>query len=638
MGSTFSGIEVGKRGLSVHQQALHTTGHNISNADNKNYARQRVNITSNDPIYDPSLNRAMVAGQIGQGSKVQSIERIRDNFIDDRIIESTSDKEYWGAKNDYLYRTEMIFNEPGGMTLRTQLDQFWSAWEELSNYPDETAHRSVVMEKATGLGSRIEDTFKNLVSLRDQANRELESKGNLLLNLGENVRVLNEKIRKAEALGDNPNDLYDKRDAFLQEMANLADITIGRSDEDELMVFIGQQIFVQGSKMQKFEIVGDPGNEGLNKFVWTENQKDVLFKSGRIQGLFEVRDVVLRDKIDSVDSYALNLVDTVNEIHRDGFGLNGKTNVNFFQPRDLSQNSFAEFDADGDGVNDTTALYRVTGKTSVDGDRPIGIYGTITFHKNDDKSTPVLIPYTAEDSLHDVVKRINRSRAGVVAFTNHDNQLVLKGTISEENPKMNFIIRHIEDSGNLLVGMTGILAANGASGSFDFKKVGEGNLNKLQSPMQDLTFTPQYHPASFVRLNDEIKSNVSSIAAARGRDVGGTGDYNTPNGHKDGSNALLIASFLRDKNMMVNYDKNFTDFYSNMISKLGTEAREAKQELGTQEALLGEFENLRQSVMGVNLDEEMANMVQFQHSYNAAAKMINVQNEMLDVIINRLGV
>jgi flagellar hook-associated protein 1 FlgK len=72
--------------------------------------------------------------------------------------------------------------------------------------------------------------------------------------------------------------------------------------------------------------------------------------------------------------------------------------------------------------------------------------------------------------------------------------------------------------------------------------------------------------------------------------------------------------------------------------QLSIKAREAKQELGTQTALLSEFEKLRQSVMGVNLDEEMANMVQYQHSYNAAAKMINLQNEMLDVIINRLGV
>ncbi|HRG49318.1 MAG TPA: flagellar hook-associated protein FlgK, partial [Leptospiraceae bacterium] len=214
MGSTFSGLEVGKKGLSVHQQALHTTGHNISNADNKQYARQRVQITAAEPMYDPSLNRAMVAGQIGQGSKVPEIERIRDSFIDDRIQETSSVKDYWSARNDYLYRIEMVFNEPGGMTLRGQMDQFWSAWEELANYPDESAHRSVVKEKAIGLGNRIEDTYRKLTQLQDQANKEVESKTTHLNGIGNSIRALNEKIQKAEALGDRPNDLYDKRDGL----------------------------------------------------------------------------------------------------------------------------------------------------------------------------------------------------------------------------------------------------------------------------------------------------------------------------------------------------------------------------------------------------------------------------------------
>ena len=431
MGSTFSGLEVGKKGLSVHQQALHTTGHNISNADNKQYARQRVQITAAEPMYDPSLNRAMVAGQIGQGSKVPEIERIRDSFIDDRIQETSSVKDYWSARNDYLYRIEMVFNEPGGMTLRGQMDQFWSAWEELANYPDESAHRSVVKEKAIGLGNRIEDTYRKLTQLQDQANKEVESKTSHLNGIGNSIRALNEKIQKAEALGDRPNDLYDKRDGLLQELSELVDINIGRSDKDEFMVFIGQQIFVQGSKKENIELVGNPDNEGKLKLVWERDGKDVLLRSGHIQGLIEVRDFVLREKIDNVDTFAINLTDTVNEIHKDGFGLNGKTNLNFFQPRDLALNSNAEYDSNGDGINDKTAIYRVTGRTTLDATRPIAISGTITIQKNDEKSTQVLIPYNVDDTLNDVIKRINRSESGVVAFMNHDNQLVLKGVPAE---------------------------------------------------------------------------------------------------------------------------------------------------------------------------------------------------------------
>ncbi|TGN17170.1 flagellar hook-associated protein FlgK [Leptospira idonii] len=637
MGSTFQGIEIGKRGLSAHQQAIQTTGHNISNADNKHYARQRVVMNSMDPIYEPALNRAEVAGQIGQGVKVAEIERVRDNFIDDRIIDSSSLKDYWGKKNDYLYQVETVFNEPSGTTLRSLMDNFWSSWEDLSSYPEETAHRAVVQEKAEGLGSRMEDVFRKLTQLRDQSNREIESKVNHLNTVAENIKSLNEKITKSQALGDNPNDLLDRRDELLQELAGMVDITIGRSDEDELMVFIGQQILVQGQKVHKINIVGNPNNDGLLDMQWSETGSPVLLRKGSIQALYEIRDKILVEKINSVDALAINAMDVINEIHKDGFGLNGKTNLNFFEQRSLATNTFGEIDTDGDGVNDKTAVFRVTGRTSLDPDRPIGISGTLRFLKATDRGEEeVLVPYSKDDTLNAVIKRINRSETGVVAYMSHDNQLAMKSTTQPFNKKENFIIRHLEDSGELLVGLTGILSASGAAGSFDYRKLGE--LNKFQANSQDITLTPMYHPSAFFKMSEDVRNNPANIAAARGKDVGGTGDYNSPNGHKDGTNALLIAAALREKPVMFDYSKTTDDFYNSLISRLGTEAREANQEYTTQNELMVELENMRQSVMGVNLDEEMANMVQFQQSYNASARMISTLNEMLDTIINRLGV
>ena len=104
MNSTFMGIEIGKRGLHSHQQALHVTGHNISNAENKEYSRQRVVITSADPLYVPALNRSNSPGNIGQGSVVQTVERIRDSFIDDRIVAEKDVMGYWNTKNDFIHQ------------------------------------------------------------------------------------------------------------------------------------------------------------------------------------------------------------------------------------------------------------------------------------------------------------------------------------------------------------------------------------------------------------------------------------------------------------------------------------------------------------------------------------------------------
>jgi flagellar hook-associated protein 1 FlgK len=635
MGSTFSGIELGKRGLSSHQQALQTAGHNISNADNKHYARQRVNINASDPIYEPSLNRAQVAGQIGQGSVVSSIERIRDNFIDDRIIDTSSQKEYWAKKEAYLGQMEVVFNEPTGNTLRTLMDSFWNSWEDLSNYPEDNAHRSVVQEKAAGLGSRMEDVHRKLSQLQNQANREVETLANKLNGIAESVRTLNERIGKAEALGDQPNDLYDRRDQLLQELSGMVDINIGRNDEDELMVFIGQQILVQGQKREHILITGNPTKDGLFDLQWEKSGKDILLKTGSLQALMEVRDNIIVEKIAQVDSLAINTMDVVNQIHRDGFGLNGSTNLNFFESRPLSNNTFGEVDTDGDGQLDRTAIFRVSGKTSLDADKPIGISGAIKLIKPGDKEQEVIVPYSVDDTMNDVIKRINRSEAGVVAYMNQDNQLTIKATTSPENPKESFQIRHLEDSGQLLVGMTGILFASGTAGSFDSRRLGE--IGKFQTSSEDIALTPHYHPSSFFKLTAEIQNNPANIAAGRGKDVGGLGDFNSPSGHKDGRNALLIASALREKPVMFDYSKTTDDFYNSLISKLGTQTSEARQEHTTQTDLMLELENMRQSVMGVNLDEEMANMVQFQHAYNASARLIQTMSELLDTVINRLG-
>ena len=160
MTSTFMGLEIGKRGITSHQQALHVTGHNISNAENKEYSRQRVVISSADPIYALALNRANAAGQIGQGSTVESIERIRDSFIDDRIVAEKNTMGYWKSKDDFIYQIEGIYNEPSDQSLRSRMDALWGAWQELSKYPEERSTREVVKEKGVHLANEVNNIFR----------------------------------------------------------------------------------------------------------------------------------------------------------------------------------------------------------------------------------------------------------------------------------------------------------------------------------------------------------------------------------------------------------------------------------------------------------------------------------------------
>jgi len=645
-GGTFGGFEIAKSGLRAHQLALQTTGHNISNADNEHYARQRVAMESQNPLYEPALNRAHVAGQIGQGVSVAQIERIRDHFYDDQIINLENTKNDWEARQLYLQQMEYIFNEPSDNTLRSLADDFWGSWQELANYPSDFAHREVVLERANALTTRVQDIYNKLSELRTRANNEVITAVDRINSLASEIRELNERILKSEALGDNPNDLKDRRDKALENLSKLANVHVGRGDRDELIVFIGEQALVQGEIQRRLKTTPDPQNEGMARIQWEHNDKDLVLGGGKLFGLLHMRDRSIVERITAVDEFSVNLADIVNEVHKDGFGLNGSTNKEFFNIRPLSpnargsyllQNASSNFDLNQDGTAEVTAVFRATGANVIDPTKRTGLDGTLTFYKNDANNTPVRIDYSRDESMEEVINRINDTNAGVVAYMNHDNQLAIKATAAEPggDRRTNFMIRHLEDSGDLLVGYAGVLNTSGEAGAFDFRRVNE--ISKLRAPLQDITLTPTFHPAGYLRLSGEVRDDPASLAAGRGKDVGGTGDYNTPGGVQDGSNALLVAAALKQESRMIGHAENSEQFYNALISRLGTESRTAEDAVLRQQDELVHLNKQRQSIMGVSLDEEMSNMVQFQHSYNASARMLSTMDEMLDVIINRIG-
>jgi len=129
MASTFMGIELGKRGIIAHQTAIQTTSHNVTNAETDGYSRQRVILETEHPLYSPTLSHPHQAGQIGQGAIAARIERIRNAFIDDKIMDSLDSLGYWKTRSDYIYQIELVHNEPSDISLHSILDKFWGAWE-----------------------------------------------------------------------------------------------------------------------------------------------------------------------------------------------------------------------------------------------------------------------------------------------------------------------------------------------------------------------------------------------------------------------------------------------------------------------------------------------------------------------------
>ena len=633
MSSTFMGLEIGRRGLLSHQQALHVTGHNISNAENRDYSRQRVVISSADPLYLPALNRSNTPGNVGQGASVSTVERIRDEFIDDRMVVETNVMGFWETRNNFVRQIEQVYNEPSDNSLRSRLDQLWQSWEELSRYPEQRATREVVREKASNLSNEVRSVYRQLYDLQMNANSQVNARVNEVNMYARSIRDLNERIVKSEALGDNPNDLRDRRDALIEKLSQIVNVSVGRSDRDEVMVYIAGENLVQGEVFRPLKAVADPDNHGFFRVVWEDTGTGLTLQGGSLTGLIDARDNILRQNINDMNSFAINLADLTNEVHRDGFGRRGETNNDFFRMIRIGDNVDGNHDLNNDGVADVTAIYKVAGNNSIDASAAIGIRGTISFITNDEREATVEIDYGPNDTVQSVIRKINDARAGVVAYLNHNNQLSLKATVARDNDNKNFMIRHMEDSGQFLVGLTGVLRQSGAAGAFDYRRVND--IVKFLPDREHITIAPQYNPASYMAVSEAIERDVDRIAAARGRDIGGTGDVNTSNGVGDGTNALRIAR-TRQQNAMVDTNSTFNEFYNSLIARIGTQGQQAKDRVANQETLVTNLKNLRESVSGINLDEEMSNMVMFQHGYNAAARVVSMFDKMLETVI-RMG-
>jgi flagellar hook-associated protein 1 FlgK len=316
MQSTFTGIEIGKRSLITHTQGLGTIGHNISNAAVEGYSRQRVQMGPFPPLYFPGLNREETPGQIGQGV-----------WVERRIVAETNSKGFWEARNDYILMMEQVYNEPMELSVRGFMDSFWEAWQELSLHPAEMASRKAVLERGQSLIDKIHDTYAGLKGIRDMIEQDIQGSVRQVNDLLRNIASLNEEIEKSKALGDNPNDLLDRRDLLVQELSVYADVTIGQRDPDEFIVYIGGYHVVQGKHFEPLAVVQDPDNEGYSRVIWEGTDEDIFFRGGKLAALLELRDADARGEIQKLDLMTANFIDLVNEIHSNGYGINNETGI-----------------------------------------------------------------------------------------------------------------------------------------------------------------------------------------------------------------------------------------------------------------------------------------------------------------------
>ena len=623
MGSTFSGIELGKRSIMAHTDAITTAGHNISNANTEGYSRQRVQLKEFDPLYRPDLERPERPGMIGQGIDVQSVERVRDEMLDNRITESQHSESYWETRSNYYTMIEQIYNEPDDVSIRSNMDKFWQSWQELSVHPESQAARQAVVSRGDSLVDSITSKWENLMGVGNLLNSDIEATVRQVNDFANQIAAINGEIVRSRAMGDNPNDLLDRRDLLVDKLSKLANITTDRRDSDEFMVHLDGNILVQGNSARNFSLETVLDNNGYDKLVWSDTGDDAYVSGGKLGALIELRDSDIRSEIQSLNTMTMNFADLVNDVHRNAYGANNVTGLDFFTQRSFVENVNGNFDRDGDGQLDHSYIFRFTGTTKLNPQEQIGLEGVMTLSGPEGN---VKVAYHPTDTVEAVINRINDANGEVKAYLDRNNNLVLKGTTAQAIENPDFVIRHVEDSGFFLTGYSGILGASGEAGAYDYAQADAVNaLNGAQ-----FAVSPVNNPAGYIQINRAIKNDVLSVAAAF-RDNSG----NINNG--DGRAAVEIAA-IRNTKVMIGHERTLDDYFADSVTNVGLKGEQAETNLNSHTAMMNDLRNLRDSISGVNIDEELADIIKFQHGYNAAAKFVTVWDSLLDTVINRLGV
>lgn len=466
MGSTFFGLNVALSGVVTQQRALNTVSHNLTNATTPGYSRQRVDTAANTPHPYPALNMPVGPGQLGTGVVATQHARLRDQFVDISFRGGASDAGNHGARADALSTIDTVIDEPGETGLTHLLSRFWGSWQALSLQPESAAARETVRHAGQALAQGFNDLSAQLTAAQAEAGQRIALGTARVNELSAQINELNQQIAMVVAVGQEPNDLRDRRDLLIDEMASYADVTVTEPGANgKVSIVIGSQLVVDGTTDTVGALAIDAAGAA------TVNGVATTVTSGKLRGWVDVRDTIVGGPtgyLVQVDTLAASVAASVNARHTAGFGLDGSTGIAFF---------------------------------------------------------------------------------------------------------------------------------NGAS-------------------------------AATLGLSAAIVSSVDAIAASDSA-------ANLPAG---ADNAIDLAQLQFVVQTIGTSTTTLDGFYQQLVARVGVDTDQAQRMTQVQQGVLDAAQARRDGVSGVNLDEEMADMVRFQKSYNAAARMITTLDEMLETIVNRMGV
>lgn len=663
MAGTFFGLQIGKSGIFTQRKAMETTSHNIANANTEGYSRQSAVIAASKPYMITSLHTPVATAQVGSGSLVTQIQQFRDEFIDAKITKETSTLEWKTSADDLMKQIEAIINEPGTATIRDELDKYWAAWQDLANDASNSSLRRNLVEQTeslVGIFSDIDNQLRRLQGSptwcsQGSIENQIQDTVKEINSIATTIANLNEQIGRSETSGNVANDLRDQRQKALEDLAGLVNVNAFYNQKGELTVNCGAHTLVQHNVFRELNIsVKDgeslstvSGSRGYPEFsdnaevasaviTHTVDQRNItltvssvaqahsqysfltfhpltgpLSDFGITSGSFNVNgreffldaeNTTMRDLSNMLDSANLNLKASINE--------SGQLILNSSQ----TGTDYAIKTSDGTS-NLFTVLNLQTDKAARDARFSFGDQEFVS-SKND-----------VADALEGVTLLIRDTGVANLDLRPVVTSGKLKGLLEVRDGALQTAIDDLNKLAYTIAVETNQIHRNGYG-------LDGGTGRNFFKPLEYIDVDNPYKNAiQNLALEDHIKANLNSIAAAGGTIENATDRLRTFNGVGDGANAIAIAQ-LKQKNFFNDGQSSFNDFYNEIVTEVASKSKKFETEKNYSSSLLTQLDAKRSELSGVSLDEELANLIRFQHAYNAAAKVITTVDEMLDKIIN----
>ncbi len=289
---------VGLSGLQSHQRAIEVTSHNIANATTPGYTRQQVNLAANAP-------EAVAIGQIGRGVTVDSIRRVANDLIIERLRQSKSEDARLGKLNETLQAAELTFNEPGDTGLSATISKLFASFEDLSNNPESTALRTSVVTQMDTFTATLNNLGDRLQNLRDDLRGSLESDVSEVNRLTTQISALNQQIRDLTVTGNNPNDLLDRRDSLISQLSEHLDLRVRHIPSDGSVMIDAGGILLVGRDYAEQLSVGSQPDGSLT--LLAANKTAVNASGGGIGALFDLHQRIIPGLIKDMDAVTSTL-------------------------------------------------------------------------------------------------------------------------------------------------------------------------------------------------------------------------------------------------------------------------------------------------------------------------------------------